>query len=65
MPVYVYTCDECKIEKDFLLKIDHEIPVCEKCGNPMTKHLQPSIVKYKGKGFYATEYSSYYRKNRT
>ena len=64
MPVYVYTCDNCKIEEDLLLKIDHETPRCKKCGKLMKKHIQPSRHVYKGKGFYATEHSSYYRKNR-
>ncbi len=65
MPVYTYRCNECEIEKDYLLKMEHDKPLCEKCKKEMVKLLQPSTIKYKGKGFYATEHSSYYRKNRT
>ena len=61
MPIYVYKCKKCGKEKEILLPINDlqdTIIECENCKEKMDKLISnPSMIKYKGDGFYSTEYS--------
>jgi len=56
MPVYVYYCEKCNSKpEDILLPMEHCVPHCKKCNSIMKKLIQPSSIKYKGKGFYCSK----------
>lgn len=48
MPVYEYSCENCHISDEFLLSMNHDKPLCEKCGNEMTRVVSKVSFHLKG-----------------
>ncbi len=56
MPIYEYRCDECGVSLEVLQKMsDEPLRVCE-CGGSLRKVLHPVAIRFKGSGFYTTDY---------
>jgi putative FmdB family regulatory protein len=53
MPIYEFVCDECKEEKEKIVKTADTEVKCEKCGKPMHKKF-PTGTNFKlmGTGWY-------------
>jgi putative FmdB family regulatory protein len=60
MPVYEYECNDCKTTFENLQSInDAALPVCINCkSNNVTKLISASSFKFKGTGFYQTDYKN-------
>jgi putative FmdB family regulatory protein len=64
MPIYEFQCQECGSLKELLWnRMVDELTIgleCEKCGDekPHKKVLSTVNHKYKGSGFYATDYQT-------
>jgi len=58
MPIYEYKCSECGYEFEEIQKFnDLPITVCPKCGGKVYKKLSAPAFKFKGSGWYVTDYS--------
>jgi len=59
MPIYGYRCSECGHELEVLQRMSAEpLRVCAECGGPLTKLLYPVGVRFRGSGFYTTDYKN-------
>lgn len=57
MPLYEYRCRQCTSVFEFLQKAsDPPIKECPKCGGSLKKVLSPPALRFKGSGFYITDY---------
>jgi len=57
VPIYEYICESCGKKFDFLQKIsDPPIEVCPECGGKMKKLISAPAIKFKGTGWYVTDY---------
>jgi putative FmdB family regulatory protein len=56
MPIYTFYCEKCKKEFDRFISMNHDEQVCEECESKLKKLMCPSLIKYKGPGFYSTEH---------
>jgi putative FmdB family regulatory protein len=57
MPIYEYTCPECKFEFEQKLRYEDSRDVkCPKCKKKARIKISPSLVIYKGSGFYCTDH---------
>ena len=59
MPIFDYKCLKCNtIERDVLVSINkvNESRYCKKCNNKMVKLPSAAKAKFKGSGFYQTDY---------
>lgn len=58
MPLYEFTCKKCnkKIEKLLTLIESKNEYYCEECGELLKKMIGSSQLKFKGHGFYITDY---------
>jgi len=58
MPIYEYKCSECGYEFEEIQKFsDLPIAVCPKCGGKVYKKISAPAFKFKGSGWYVTDYS--------
>ena len=58
MPIYEYKCIECGYEFEEIQKFnDPPITVCPKCGGKVEKKINAPAFKFKGSGWYVTDYS--------
>ncbi len=58
MPIYEYKCSECGYEFEEIQKFnDPPITVCPKCGGKVCKKISAPAFKFKGSGWYVTDYS--------
>ncbi len=58
MPIYEYKCSECGYEFEEIQKFsDPPITVCPKCGGKVYKKISAPAFKFKGSGWYVTDYS--------
>lgn len=57
MPIYVYICQDCKKEQEFILPSGKEANICIYCGGRLKKLPQPTAIQFKGSGFYINDYS--------
>jgi putative FmdB family regulatory protein len=51
MPIYIYVCGDCGSRCDLILPVNHEIPTCPVCDQPMRRRLSPPALKFVGEGW--------------
>ncbi|CAM5207464.1 zinc ribbon domain-containing protein [Oligella ureolytica] len=58
MPIYVYRCDNCGLEKELLQKMsDPPLKHCESCEqDTMVKQVTAAGFELKGSGWYVTDF---------
>jgi putative FmdB family regulatory protein len=58
MPLYEYQCHRCGSVFEVLQKFsDRPLSVHEGCGGPVGRLLSPPALKFKGSGWYVTDYA--------
>lgn len=58
MPIYEYLCLSCQHRFEVRQKMsDAPVSACVRCGKAVTKLISPSAIKFKGSGWYVTDYS--------
>ncbi len=63
MPIYEYRCLKCGHQFEKMQNIsDDAVKRCEKCGEQVTRLFHPVAVRFKGSGFYTTDYGKRSRK---
>ncbi len=59
MPIYEYECKHCKFRIEKIQKInDPPLQYCSKCNGPLKKIMSSPNIRFKGSGWYVTDYSS-------
>jgi putative FmdB family regulatory protein len=59
MPIYGYACGRCSHEFEILQSMSApKLRDCPECGGELRKLLYPVGVRFKGTGFYSTDYKS-------
>jgi putative FmdB family regulatory protein len=58
MPIYEYLCEKGHTFDAMQRMTDEPLTVCEVCGRPVRRVLQPVAVHFKGSGFYNTDYGT-------
>ncbi len=59
MPLYEYKCRRCHRTFEVLQKFsDEPLKVDEQCGGEVDRLISPSALKFKGSGWYVTDYGS-------
>jgi putative FmdB family regulatory protein len=58
VPLYEYQCKKCKHRFEKIQKFsDRAVKKCPQCGGPVEKLLSASAVRFKGSGWYVTDYA--------
>jgi putative FmdB family regulatory protein len=58
MPLYEYKCHSCGEKFEVIQKFsDTPIAVHDKCGGAVERLISPSALKFKGSGWYVTDYA--------
>ena len=58
MPLYEYKCHSCGEKFEVIQKFsDTPVAVHDKCGGPVERLISPSALKFKGSGWYVTDYA--------
>lgn len=58
MPLYEYQCKKCKHRFERIQKFsDPEVKKCPECGAAVEKLLSAPAVRFKGSGWYVTDYA--------
>lgn len=58
MPLYEYQCRKCGVTIEKLQKFsDSPLTRCEKCGGALERLVSSSSIKFKGSGWYITDYA--------
>ena len=58
MPLYEYKCKKCNRIFEYIQKFtDKPKEVCENCGGSLGKIISQSAIKFKGSGWYVTDYA--------
>jgi len=59
MPLYEYKCESCGYVFEVIQKFsDPPLTECPKCGGRLKKILYPPALKFKGTGWYVTDYKN-------
>ena len=59
MPMYEYQCRKCKHRFERIRKFsDRALKTCPECGGGLEQLVSASSVRFKGSGWYATDYAS-------
>ena len=59
MPLYEYKCQSCGETFEVIQKfVDTPLKVHEKCGGPVERLISRSSLKFKGSGWYVTDYAA-------
>ena len=60
MPIYVYSCTSCGLQKDVMQKMsDEPLTTCPECGKEtFAKQLTAAGFQLKGNGYYATDFKN-------
>jgi len=59
MPLYEYKCRSCGKTFEVIQKFsDAPLKVHDACGGPVERLISPSALKFKGSGWYVTDYGS-------
>jgi len=59
MPMYEYQCRKCKHRFERIRKFsDRALKTCPECGGRLDQLVSASSVRFKGSGWYATDYAS-------
>ena len=62
MPIYEYLCSSCQHRFEVRQKMsDAPVSACVRCGKKVTKLISPSAIKFKGSGWYVTDYSDKFK----
>jgi putative FmdB family regulatory protein len=57
VPLYEYKCTKCGTVFEIFQKVNDPAPKkCSKCLGPLKKVLSPPALKFKGSGWYVTDY---------
>ncbi len=57
LPIYEYRCLKCGHQFEKMQRIsDDAVRRCEKCGEQVTRLFHPVAIRFKGSGFYTTDY---------
>ena len=57
MPIYEYQCSDCGHEEEVLQRVsDPVLTRCPKCGGHYHKKISSPAFRFKGSGFYETDY---------
>jgi putative FmdB family regulatory protein len=57
MPLYEYKCDSCGATFELIQRFsDPPVEVCRVCGAPVHKVLSAPAIRFKGSGWYVTDY---------
>jgi len=57
VPIYGYRCSNCGHEFEIQQRMsDEPLKVCPQCQGKLTKMVYPAGVRFKGSGFYTTDY---------
>ena len=60
MPLYEYRCQDCGETIEVIQKFsDSPLSECEACGGALERLLSPSAIKFKGSGWYVTDYGKH------
>jgi putative FmdB family regulatory protein len=66
MPIYEFECKKCKARSEVLQKLNDKLPVkCRKCGGRLEKLISASAIKFKGTGWYVTDYAGNGKKGKS
>lgn len=58
MPLYEYECQECAERLEAIQKFsDPPYKICPQCGGDLKKLFSAPAIKFKGSGFYITDYA--------
>jgi putative FmdB family regulatory protein len=58
MPLYEYQCTDCKMRTEVLQKFsDPVLSECSECGGELERVLSVPSIRFKGSGWYVTDYS--------
>ncbi len=58
MPLYEYQCQSCDDISEVIQRMsDPPLSTCEKCGGELKKLLSAPAFKFKGSGWYVTDYA--------
>lgn len=64
MPLYEYQCDHCGELFEVIQKFsDDSLSECELCGGKLERLLSPPSIRFKGDGWYVTDYGGKNGKN--
>jgi putative FmdB family regulatory protein len=62
VPIYEYQCESCQHRFEVKQKMsDVPVSACVRCGKRVTKLISPSAIKFKGSGWYVTDYSDKFK----
>ncbi len=57
MPLYEYLCEACGWTVEVIQRVSEPpLTVCERCGSRLKKLLSPPAVRFKGSGWYVSDY---------
>ncbi len=57
MPLYEYQCQECGEKTEVIQRFaDDPYTICSSCGGELKKLISAPAIKFKGSGFYVTDY---------
>jgi putative FmdB family regulatory protein len=66
MPIYEFECKKCKARSEVLQRLNDKLPVkCRKCGGRLEKLISASAIKFKGTGWYVTDYAGNGKKGKS
>ena len=58
MPIYEFRCKKCNAQLEDLQKLSDKPPTkCRKCGGRLEKLTSASAIRFKGEGWYVTDYA--------
>lgn len=58
MPLYEYECETCGARFEVIQRFsDPAIEACRTCGGPVHKLISPPAIRFKGTGWYITDYA--------
>lgn len=59
MPLYEFQCQDCHQTLEVIQKVSDPPPKeCPQCGGSLTKLLSAPAIRFKGEGWYITDYSN-------
>lgn len=58
MPLYEYQCGKCGVKEEVIQRFSDPLQtVCTHCGGEVRKLISSPAIKFKGSGFYITDYA--------
>jgi|YNPNPStandDraft_1061719.scaffolds.fasta_scaffold51797_1 putative FmdB family regulatory protein len=57
MPLYEYRCRRCRSRLEMLQRVNEQpLKTCPKCGGELERLVSPAAIRFKGSGWYVTDY---------